>query len=420
LDKIQSLTGMMDLIDYKSDDHDISSKIFETEKKLIKIFTNYSLNEIRTPALENEQLFNRSVGGTSDIVNKELYTFLDKNDKSISLRPEGTAGVARSIIEKKLDSDSHRLWYMGPMWRYERPQKGRYRQFYQAGIELLGFSEGASEFEMISMIISINSELKINNAIIKINHLGNRDSKQEFCNALRDFLEPFKAKLDEIDLERLKKNPLRILDSKNSGTKKILEKAPQIKDFIPQDSIDLLENIKGAFPNNNIEIDYSMVRGLDYYSGFIFEAISDSLGAQNSYLGGGRYDQLFADLGGKTMPAIGMAIGIERIAEISGITKTRKNLVSFIILSNQIREKAYKIAHDLRAFNRDLTLEVQLSEGSLKSQLRRANKNNAKYVIIVGEDEIESNSVILKFLHDEDLDQKKLSIEEIGKFLSLI
>ena len=159
MDKINSLTGMPDLIGQKSNESNSSNKIFETEIALIKIFESYSLNEIRTPALENESLFNRSVGDSSDIVNKELYTFLDKNKKKISLRPEGTAGVARSIIEKKLDNETHRFWYLGPMWRYERPQKGRYRQFYQAGIELLGYSEGLAELEMISMILSINDAL---------------------------------------------------------------------------------------------------------------------------------------------------------------------------------------------------------------------------------------------------------------------
>ena len=348
MDKINSLTGMPDLIGQKSNESNSSNKIFETEIALIKIFESYSLNEIRTPALENESLFNRSVGDSSDIVNKELYTFLDKNKKKISLRPEGTAGVARSIIEKKLDNETHRFWYLGPMWRYERPQKGRYRQFYQAGIELLGYSEGLAELEMISMILSINDALGIKNSKIKINHLGNKDAKDQFCEALKNYLEPFSSKLEKLDLDRLNKNPLRVLDSKSEQTKDILKDAPKMNEFVSKESLDLLNLIKNSFSEHNIEIDYSLVRGLDYYTGFIFEAISDDLGAQDSYLGGGRYDNLFSDLGGKKLPAIGMAIGIERLAEISNYSVENKTLISFIVLSDKIEQNAYKIAHEFR------------------------------------------------------------------------
>ena len=308
MEKIHSLTGMMDLISENGLESNLANKIFHTEKELIKIFESYSLKEIRTPSLENEQLFNRSVGNSSDIVNKELYTFKDKNEKSISLRPEGTAGVVRAIIEKKLDNDNHRFWYMGPMWRYERPQKGRYRQFYQAGVELLGFPEGLAELEMISMIISINSRLEIKNPKIKINHLGDKNVKDAYCNALKEYLEPISSKLDEKDFDRLNKNPMRVLDSKNPETQKILKNAPKISDFISDDAKNLLSTIKKTYGEDLIEIDSNLVRGLDYYTGFIFEAVSEDLGAQDSYLGGGRYDQLFEDLGGKKLPAIGLSL----------------------------------------------------------------------------------------------------------------
>ena len=195
--KVHSLTGMIDLIGSKVGKNNIADKIFYTETILKNIFESYSISEIRTPSLEDTNLFKRSVGDTSDIVNKELYSFLDKNDKSITLRPEGTASVIRSIIEKKIDNESHKLWYLGPMWRYERPQKGRYRQFNQAGVEMLGYSEGLAELEIVSMICSIIGKLKIEDPILKINHLGDRDSKQKFCIALVDFLKPLATKLDE-------------------------------------------------------------------------------------------------------------------------------------------------------------------------------------------------------------------------------
>ncbi len=420
MEKINSLTGMADLIGHKDKKSNQSDSIFQVEKKLIEIFENYSLQEIRTPALESEKLFNRSVGDLSDIVNKELYTFKDKNEKSISLRPEGTAGVVRSIIEKKLDNKSHRFWYLGPMWRYERPQKGRYRQFYQAGVELIGYEEGLSELEMISLVISINSELNINDSIIKINHLGDKKAKESFCQSLKEYLEPYKSELDEKDIDRLIKNPLRILDSKNSNTQKILKNAPKISDFISDEASNLLKTIKNTYPENYIEIDHSLVRGLDYYTGFVFEAVSENLGAQDSYLGGGRYDELFEDLGGKSLPAIGMAIGIERLSYIAKNEFFEPTLVHFIILSDKIEEKAYKIAHDLRSCNRKLIIEVQLSQGSLKSKLRRANKDNATFAIIIGKDELISDSVILKSLKEENSSQKQLNIDELQDFLKSI
>jgi len=420
LKKINSLTGMIDLLGQKDNESSQSDKIFSTEKSLIKIFNNYSLNEIRTPALEDEQLFNRSVGESSDIVNKELYSFKDKNEKTISLRPEGTAGVARSIIEKKLENDLHRLWYLGPMWRYERPQKGRYRQFNQAGVELLGYEEGLAELEMISMIISINSELNIKNPKIQINHLGDNKSKEEFCNDLKTFLEPHASNLDKRDFDRLYKNPLRILDSKSKDTQELLKNAPKISDYISQESFNMLETVKETFPNENIEINHSLVRGLDYYTGFIFEAVSDELGAQDAYLGGGRYDQLFEELGGKKLPAIGMAIGIERLAEISKNTSSRQTLISFIILSDKIEQKAYKIAHDLRSLNKDIVFEVSLGDGSLKSKLRRANKDRASYAIILGDEELASGTILLKSLQEDNSDQQKLTLNEIKKFISSI
>ena len=420
MEKINSLTGMADLIGHKDKKSNQSDSIFQVEKKLIEIFENYSLQEIRTPALESEKLFNRSVGDLSDIVNKELYTFKDKNEKSISLRPEGTAGVVRSIIEKKLDNESHRFWYLGPMWRYERPQKGRYRQFYQAGVELIGYEEGLSELEMISLVISINSELNINDSIIKINHLGDKKAKEGFCQSLKEYLEPYKSELDEKDIDRLSKNPLRILDSKNSNTQKILKNAPKISDFISDEASNLLNTIKNTYPQNHIEIDHSLVRGLDYYTGFVFEAVSENLGAQDSYLGGGRYDELFEDLGGKSLPAIGMAIGIERLSYIAKNEFFEPTLVHFIILSDKIEEKAYKIAHDLRSCNRKLIIEVQLSQGSLKSKLRRANKDNATFAIIIGKDELDSDLVILKSLKEENSSQKQLNVDELQDFLKSI
>ena len=421
MEKIQSLTGMMDLIANKADKDHEANRIFQTEEILRDVFKNYSISEIRTPALEDSSLFKRSVGDTSDIVNKELYSFLDKNDKSITLRPEGTASVIRSIIEKKIDNETNKFWYLGPMWRYERPQKGRYRQFNQAGVEILGYPEGIAELEIVSIICTINKVLGIEDSILKINHLGNKESKQNYCDALKKFLMPLSSRLDEKDLQRLKTNPLRVLDSKSPETQEILKEGPKINDYLTNESLDILNLIKNTFSNDClIQIDHSLVRGLDYYTGFVFEAISSSLGAQNAYLGGGRYDELSKQLGGKDLPAIGMAIGIERLALLAKTYKDNKTLVSFIIISSKIEPKAYKIAHKLRSINNSINIDVQISDGSLKSKLRRANKDNAAYALIIGEDELKSENIIVKSLLDENSEQLVISFKDIESFIKKI
>jgi len=421
LEKIQSLTGMMDLIENKANKADTANGIFYTEHILKDIFETYSISEIRTPALEDSSLFKRSVGDTSDIVNKELYSFMDKNDKSITLRPEGTASVIRSIIEKKIDNESNKFWYLGPMWRYERPQKGRYRQFSQAGVEILGYSEGIAELEIVSIICSINKALGIENSILKINHLGDKESKEKYCNALKNFLMPLSSKLDEKDIQRLNTNPLRVLDSKSSETQEILKDAPKINDFLTDQSLDLLNLVKNTFSEEcNIKIDHTLVRGLDYYTGFVFEAVSSDLGAQDAYLGGGRYDDLCKQLGGKDLPAIGMAIGIERLSLLTKTYKKNRTLISFIIISSNLESKAYKIAHNLRSINSSIDIDVQLSDGSLKSKLRRANKDNASYAFIIGEDELKFENIIVKSLNDENSEQIIMNISEIENFIQNI
>ena len=419
--KIQSLTGMMDLIENKANKADTANGIFYTEHILKDIFETYSISEIRTPALEDSSLFKRSVGDTSDIVNKELYSFMDKNDKSITLRPEGTASVIRSIIEKKIDNESNKFWYLGPMWRYERPQKGRYRQFSQAGVEILGYSEGIAELEIVSIICSINKALGIENSILKINHLGDKESKEKYCNALKNFLMPLSSKLDEKDIQRVNTNPLRVLDSKSSETQEILKDAPKINDFLTDQSLDLLNLVKNTFSEEcNIKIDHTLVRGLDYYTGFVFEAVSSDLGAQDAYLGGGRYDDLCKQLGGKDLPAIGMAIGIERLSLLTKTYKKNRTLISFIIISSNLESKAYKIAHNLRSINSSIDIDVQLSDGSLKSKLRRANKDNASYAFIIGDDELKSENIIVKSLNDENSEQIIMNILEIENFIQNI
>ena len=413
--KIQSLRGMPDLFP-----EDLERwHIFES--KLSKIFHSFNTHEIRTPLLESTELFSRSVGSSSDIVNKELYSFLDRNEESISLRPEGSASVIRAIIQKKQEHEKHKLWYQGPMFRYERPQKGRFRQFHQVGVEYLGFEEGVSEYELISMVLQINKLIGISDYTIKINHLGDKLSKESFCNSLAAFLQPHINELHEKDQARLRSNPLRVLDSKEESTQALLKKGPKFQDYISEDARNFLQNLVNTYSNHcNIQVDQSLVRGLDYYTGIVFESVSEKLGAQDAILGGGRYDNLSKQLGGKDMHAIGFAIGVERIIELLSIENIKQPLkVGFIIAGEQIDKKTYKIADDLRSANNSIILDTFLSKGSLKSQLRRANKNNCRYAIIVGEDEFKNDQVIWKDLSDGGEQELLTSKELIHKYTNL-
>jgi len=351
---IQSLRGMPDLFP-----EDLE-KWHTLEKTLSKVFHCFGTKEIRTPLLESTELFNRSVGNSSDIVNKELYSFLDRNDKSISLRPEGSASVIRAIIQKKQEHEKHKLWYQGPMFRYERPQKGRFRQFHQAGVEYLGYEEGLSEFELISMVIQLNQQLGIKKYKIKINHLGDKDTKENFCNALKLFLEPHLDTLHEKDVARLESNPLRILDSKEEATQNLLATAPRFQDFLSESPKTFLTNIVQHFTDQcDIAVDSSLVRGLDYYTGLVFEVVSEDLGAQDAFLGGGRYDHLSKELGGKGMEAIGFAIGLERIIDLMQVQPLQNvQKVAFITVGEQDQQKTYKIAHALREANLSVILDA--------------------------------------------------------------
>ena len=413
--KIQSLRGMPDLFP-----EDLERwHIFES--KLANIFHSFNTLEIRTPLLESSELFSRSVGNSSDIVNKELYSFLDRNEESISLRPEGSASVIRAVIQKKQEQEKQKFWYQGPMFRYERPQKGRFRQFHQLGVEYLSFEEGIAEYELISMVLQINKLIGISDYTIKINHLGDKDAKESFCNSLVTFLKPNINELNEKDQARLQSNPLRVLDSKEKLTQELLKEGPKFQDFISEDSKIFLQNLVDTYSNQcDIQIDQSLVRGLDYYTGIVFETVSQNLGAQDAFLGGGRYDNLSRQLGGKDMHSIGFAIGVERIIELLNIENTKQPLkVGFIIAGEQIDKKTYKIADDLRRANNSIILDTFLSEGSLKSQLRRANKNNCSYAIIIGEEELKNNQVIWKNLSEGGEQELLTSKEVIEKYTNL-
>ena len=416
MERIESLTGMIDLIDDDKDSF-IGGQLFQLEKVLKNIFKSYGFKEIRTPALEYEKLFRRSVGDASDIVNKELYSFVDKGNRNIVLRPEGTAGVIRFITQKKMESEQEKFWYMGPMWRYERPQKGRYRQFHQAGIEILGHAEGLPEYEVISLVCSIIKSLQIPDTKLIINHLGDNNSKKIFAEELYKYFKKYEDQLEKTDLDRLNNNPIRILDSKCENVKRLLTNAPSLKSYISDNNIKLLEDIKSLFSKYcDIEIDYNLVRGLDYYNGFVFEAISKNLGSQSSFLGGGRYDNLSAKLGGKKMLSVGMALGLERLASITELKKSQRRNIAFIVLGKKQVREGYQIAQKLIDARDDIDLNVHLSSKSLKAHLRKANKDNSEYAFIFGEDEQDKQEITVKPLQNELDSQTSVKISILDTF----
>lgn len=288
------------------------------ESKIKSILDKYNYDEVRLPVLEKSELFHRSVGETSDIVSKETYDFVDRSGESLTLRPEGTASCVRMVIENSLANrgQTQKLWYSGPMFRYERPQKGRYRQFYQLGVEAYGYDSVAIDLEILTIGRNLFRELGISKCItLELNSLGSSSNRQEYTKALLEYLKPYHTQLDEDSIKRLDKNPLRILDSKNEQTQQILINAPKLIDFIDEDSLVRFEQTCEYLDNLgvNYRVNQKLVRGLDYYSGLVFEWITDRLGAQAAVCAGGRYDNLIENLGGQKSGAIGFAIGLERL-----------------------------------------------------------------------------------------------------------
>ena len=414
--KFHSLRGMQDIF---QDD----SKRWRALRSILQtVLDQYGIGEVQNPILENLNLFVRTVGDASDIVNKELYSFEDRNGEHIALRPEGTAGFIRSVIEKKIEHESQKAFYVGPMFRYERPQKGRFRQFHQLGVEYIGFPEGDADIEIISIISDLLEGLKISKkAVININHLGTNDVKQEYCRALKEFLLDYKDSLSEIDQKRLDSNPLRILDSKDESAKDILALSdlPQYQDFLANQHLDLLDSLIASFESKNaIQINHKLVRGLDYYTGLVFEVLSNELGAQDSFIGGGRYDNLISELGGRPQSAIGFAVGLDRMLNLFEPVYSDKKKVIFINLTGSDRHHAYNIASKIREASKNIIVESILTDASLKSQLRKANKLGGDFALIIGDGEMTNKKFIWKDLNESS--QEFVTLEEIiGKIHQL-
>ena len=392
------------------------------EKSIRSVFSSYGYEEIRLPIVEQTELFARSVGDSSDIVSKEMYTFEDRGGDGISLRPEGTAGCVRACIENDLlRVDSPRLWYMGPMFRYERPQKGRSRQFNQASAEVFGIDHHNADAELMMLAMSLWTDLGIrNNVNLEINSLGNSETRKKYKGLLHEFFKEFLSDLDKDSQRQLEENPLRILDSKSETIKGLLVDVPSILDHLDSESEDHFNKLKDLLTQSHIdfEVNDRLVRGLDYYNKTVFEWKTQDLGAQDTVCGGGRYDGLVEQLGGKMCPATGFSIGLERLVLLvkehsneNGITKNNLDC-NFICLTSESISYALLNAEKIRKEIPSLNLKVNLQATSANSQFKRADKSGSEIALIVGEEELKDNTISIKNLRGKE-SQETLSLDQV-------
>ena len=418
---IQAVRGMNDIIPPETSVWQHAEHIFR------RVLQGYGYQEIRFPIVEKTELFKRSIGEVTDIVEKEMYTFLDRNEDSLTLRPEGTACCVRAGIEHGLlYNQIQRLWYSGPYFRHERPQKGRYRQFHQCAAEVFGLPGPDIDAELILTSSAIIERLGISPfTTLQINSLGTPEARNAYRKRLVDYLEKNKAALDEDSLKRLHKNPLRILDSKNPAMREMIAKAPKLLHHLDDESQQHFDKLQEYLTQAGIpfEVNPYLVRGLDYYSKTVFEWVTDKLGAQSTICAGGRYDSLVSQLGGKPTPALGFAFGMERtillMQQIKQTHKTEAALHAYLITDGEAAFIAgLKLANYLRMRIHNLRLLLHCGGGSLKNQFKKADKSGAQYAIIIGEHELKTNSVALKSLREE-IPQQTLYRDQLIEYLQL-
>ena len=393
----------------------------ELERVIHDVAASYGYSEIRTPIFENTNLFSRSIGEDTDIVSKEMYSWEDRSGGSLTLRPELTAPVARAYIQHNLGSKSplQRMYYIGPLFRRERPQKGRQRQFHQFGIEAFGSEFPEQDAEIIAVGNTIFSELGLKDISLKLNSLGSSTCRNKYTKALKDYLTPHKDSLSATSQKRLESNPLRILETKNPEEQKLIADAPSITDFWTADDKEHFSTVQNLLNSLNIlyELDHQMVRGLDYYTRTTFEFISGNLGAQDAICGGGRYDGLVETLGGKSTPAIGFAAGMERILLSMDIGKddAKENTVYLINLVESASGQALFIANELRELGCYVIMDTL--RRSLKAQLRDANRIGAVKAVIMGEDELKNKTVQIKDLSSGE--QEEIVMNDLVKHFTV-
>lgn len=417
--KLQAIRGMNDLVP-------ADSSVWQyLESTVADVLQSYGYQEIRFPILEPTELFKRSIGEVTDIVEKEMYTFDDRSGDSVTLRPEGTASCVRACEQHGLlYNQTQRLWYHGPMFRYERPQKGRLRQFHQIGVETFGMQGPDVDAELIMITARLWRELGILDSVtLQINSLGTAQARAQYRSALVSFLSERKDKLDEDSQRRLGSNPLRILDSKNAATQELLNSAPQLHDYLDAESQQHFSDLQKLLNNAGIafEINPRLVRGLDYYGKTVFEWVTDKLGAQGTVCAGGRYDGLVEQLGGKSTPAVGFAMGIERLILLlqelnvvpEGLTQT---VDVYILAVGDVVQDAFSLGEMVRNQLPHLRVMNHCGGGSFKSQIKKADRSGAQVALIVGEDEASQGMATMKYLRVES-EQQTLPIEAIVEAL---
>ena len=417
--KIQAIRGMNDLLPANSQ---IWSFLDSTINNLL---LSYGYKYCRTPNVESTETFSRAIGEVTDIVEKEMYTWKDNNGDSLTLRPEGTAGVVRMMIEHNLPREGiQKVFYSGPMFRHERPQKGRYRQFHQVGAEVFGASDAKIDAELISITDILWKSLKIN-AQLEINSLGSSASRAQYRETLTRYFNDNKDRLDEDSSRRLKTNPLRILDSKNKDLEALISEAPKMIDHLDKQSNEHFEALKNYLEHLDISytVNPKLVRGLDYYNQTVFEWVSDELGSQGTICGGGRYDGLVEKMGGNPTPAIGFAMGLERIALL--IQDKSKELISdrphlyFLSMGESAHCESMNLSRQILEAMPNITITNDITMGNLKSQMKKANKSGADYAMILGEEELAKNVLSFKPLKGQGV-QQSIELEGIIQHLQEI
>jgi len=402
-ERIQAIRGMNDILPGQA-------ALWQTlERCAAATFQSYGYHPVRLPIVERTELFKRSIGEVTDIIEKEMYTFQDRGGDSVSLRPEGTAGAVRAGIEHGLlYNQVQRLWYAGPMFRYERPQKGRYRQFHQIGVEAFGLEGPDVDAEIILMSARLWRRLGIGRLTLKLNSLGTLEARKAYRQRLVDYFSAHRTALDEDSRRRLETNPLRILDSKSEQMRPLIEGAPSLLDHLDAASSDHFARLRELLDAAGLEyeIDARLVRGLDYYSRTVFEWITRDLGAQDAVCSGGRYDDLVAQLGGRPTPGIGFAMGVERLVSLMEHQEvTVDDLSPHVYLAwsgEAVQTAAVALAERLRDEVRGLRVLLHAGGGGFKAQLRRADRSGARYALILGEAETHERCVQMKPLRADE------------------
>ena len=394
---IKAVRGMQDLLPEKK------ARFRRIEDQARRVLGQYGYQEVGLPVIENTHLFNRLVGSTTDIVEKEMYSFNDRNDESLTLRPEGTAGLVRFVNEHGLAfNQTQRLWYTGPMFRYERPQKGRYRQFDQIGVECIGMQGPDIDAELLLLCARLWRALGIEDQVrLELNSIGDTASRQAFSAALVEFLNDRSDELDEDSRRRLETNPMRILDSKVPTTQALLSGAPRLKDFVDAQSQQHFEDLCAILDAAKVEyqVNPKIVRGLDYYNRTVFEWVTNSLGAQGTLCGGGRYDGLVEQLGGKPTPCVGFALGLDRLALMfeDRPEEAATAQIYAVSVGDQARREMMVVAEMLRE-ETGLKIQVHTGSGKLKAQMKKADASGAEVALILAEDELAAGVVALREL----------------------